>query len=279
MLAMVPTYRPAPILADLIGSLVEQGLPVAVIDDASPCTSDPLLAEIARMDGVRVLRNSRNAGIARSLNQGLRLAAELGCSWLLTVDQDSVIPPDLARILAAAGVDPRIGVIAPETICDASGALRYPTWEEDGLLLTHEVFQTGALWRVAAIASAGGFDEGLAIDGVDAAACLRLREEGYRVALARGLELRHQVGDGRQVRVLGRQVLMSNHSAQRRYTIVRNRIRLAPAEFRQSPVHAWRTIRRVAVQSALAVTLEDDRGAKARAVMRALTPRRKGAPR
>jgi len=152
----------------------------------------------------------------------------------------------------------------------------YPTWTEDGLLLTHEVFQTGALWSVAALSRVGGFDERLAMDGVDAAACLRLREAGYLVALAPGLSLTHQVGEARQVSLLGRSVVVSHHPPARRFSILRNRLRLAPAEFRQSPVHAFRTLRRVALQSALAVTVEDQRAAKARAIGRALLPSRVG---
>jgi hypothetical protein len=86
--------------------------------------------------------------------------------------------------------------------------------------------------------------------------------------------LAHRVGEGRAVRILGRTVLASGHSPERRTTIVRNRLRLAPEEFRQSPRHAMRTLRRVAVGTLLAVTVEDDRWAKARASFRGLLPHR-----
>ena len=271
VLAVVPTYRPPHAVQSLVASLRAQGMPVAVVDDASPCTTDRLLADLARMPGVEVLRNQHNTGIARSLNQGLALAQSTGASWLLTVDQDSALPSDFLRGLLAAATSPRIGVIGPKTIGDASGDLTYPTWTEDGLLLTHEVFQTGALWSVSTLGRVGGFDERLAMDGVDAAACLRLREAGYLVALAPGLALEHRVGGARQVTLLGRSVVVSHHSAERRFSILRNRLRLAPAEFRQSPLHAFRTLRRVALQSALAVTIEEQRPAKALALIGALT--------
>ncbi|MEI6363988.1 MAG: hypothetical protein WCP95_17870, partial [Actinomycetes bacterium] len=47
---------------------------------------------------------------------------------------------------------------------------------------------------------------------------------------------------------------------------------LFPAEFAQDPVHALRTLRRVAMNTALAVTVEDDRWAKARASAKGLLP-------
>lgn len=284
VLAVVPTYRPPLAVLSLIAALRDEAIPVVVVDDASPCTSDRLLAEASRMPGVSVIRNTRNAGIARSLNQGLELARSTGparsgrsdlpsgATWLLTVDQDSMLPSGYLSTLLAAATSPRIGVIGPQTIGDVSGDLTYPTWSAAGLLLTHEVFQTGALWSVAAMTRVGGFDERLGMDGVDAAACLRLREAGHLVALAPGLTLAHQVGRGRQVNLLGRSVMVSHHSPERRFTILRNRLRLAPAEFRQSPVHAFRTLRRVAVQSVLSVTVEDQRGAKVGALLRALSP-------
>jgi len=275
VLAVIPTFRPPDSVADLVQRLANQAQAVAVIDDASPCTSDRLLADLGRHGDVVVLRNLWNAGIARSLNQGLRLARERGLAWLLTVDQDSMVPEHLVPRLLEAVRSPHIGVIAPEAIEDASGSLRYPSWHDEGNLLTHEVFQTGALWSVDALASVGGFDERLAMDAVDAAACLRLRGAGFLVALAPGLSLTHRVGSARQVRVLGRSILVSNHSPERRYSIVRNRLRLAPAEFRQSPLHAARTLRRMIVQSALSVTVEHDRRSKMRAIIRAISPGRR----
>ncbi|MDI1288712.1 MAG: hypothetical protein PSX37_02015, partial [bacterium] len=79
---------------------------------------------------------------------------------------------------------------------------------------------------------------------------------------------------GRQVTVLGRTVLASGHSPERRTTMVRNRLRLAPEEFAQSPVHAFRTLRRVAMSTLLAATIEDERWAKVKGSARGLLPRR-----
>ena len=107
------------------------------------------------------------------------------------------------------------------------------------------------------------------------AACVRLRAASRRIVLVPGLSIGHRVGDGRQVTVLGRTVMATGHAPERRTTIVRNRLRLAPEEFRQSPLHAFRTLRRVAMGTLLAVTVEDDRWAKARASARGALPRRR----
>lgn len=279
VLAVVPTYRPdSEELVSLVVSLIAQTDGVVVSDDASPCTADdPLRAASAA--GAQVVRHDRNAGIARSLNAGLARAAELGMDWLLTVDQDSVVPAGYTTDLLAVAVAAQdvlgpagVGAVAAGSIDDASGPLSYPAQSAGGVLVTHEVIQTGTLWSVIALLAVGGFDERLAIDAVDAAACLHLREAGYHVVLAPGVAIGHRVGSGRQVRVLGRSVLASGHSPERRTTMVRNRLRLFPAEFAQSPTHALRTLRRIAMSTALAVTVEDHRWAKAKASARGLFP-------
>lgn len=281
--AVVPVYCPDPDdLERLVSFLIDAGIPVVVADDASPCTSDPVVRRSGDL-GASVVRHRHNAGIARSLNDGLAFATNVGSRWLLTVDQDSELPPRYVEdLLEAAGAAEQalgvglVGAIGAGSIEDASGTLAYPTTTVSGVVTTHEVIQTGTLWLVDALLAVGGFDESLGIDAVDAAACLALREAGLHVSLASGLAIAHHVGEGRQVTLLGRTVLASGHSPERRTTIVRNRLHLFPAEFAQSPTHALRTLRRVAVNTALAVTVEDDRWAKAKASARGLLPKRNG---
>ena len=269
--AVVPAYAPdAPALVELVRSLLADGLPVLVVDDGSPTVEH--LADVASL-GATTLRHEANAGIARSLNDGLVFADGHGAQWLLTVDQDTRLPAGYVEALLGS-VRPGVGVIGAETIGDASGDLDYPAHFVGGQLLTEEVFQTGSLWSVPALQTVGGFDEHFGIDAVDAAACLRLREAGFTVALAPGVRLEHQYGAGRQVQLLGRTVVATGHSPARRETMVRNRLRLFPREFRQSPRHALRTVRRLGVNVLLGITVEDDRWAKAKGAGRGLLPRR-----
>ena len=276
-MAVVPTFRPdSGALLDLLEVLAAQA-EVIVADDASPCTSDRVLADVASQ-GIPVVRHARNAGIARSLNDGLRHAQATGAAWLLTVDQDTVISGDyVARLLAVASAvsrSVRVGAVAAGRIDDAAGPLAYPVTLIDGVPTTQEVIQTGTLWSVTALEAIGGFDESLGIDAVDAAACVRLRASDYSLVLAPDVAIAHQVGASREVSVLGRTVMATGHSPERRTTIVRNRLRLAPEEFQQDPVHALRTLRRVAMGTLLSVTVEDNRWAKAKASFRGLFPAR-----
>ena len=269
--AVIPAFEPdAGALTALTSSLLEQQIPVLVVDDGSSSSHDLGGLEAS---GARVLRHDTNAGIARSLNDGLAFALECGAQWLLTVDQDTVLPEHYVASLLGA-VRPGIGVIGAETIADVAGDLAYPTKMIDGRLTTAEVFQTGSLWSVPALQLIGGFDESFGIDGVDAAACLALREAGFLVALAPGVRLEHHYGSGQAVRLLGRSVWATGHSPARRETMVRNRLRLLPREFRQSPAQALRSARRLGMNVLLGVTVEEDRWGKAKGAMRGLRPKR-----
>ena len=251
-------------------------MPVVISDDASPCTSDDLLRSL-ESDAVSVVRHRDNVGIARGLNDGLRFAQDMGATWLFTFDQDTRVPHEYLSTMRDVldSVDPSIiGALGAERISLESGAIEYPiTGDVDGLPTTEEIIQTGSAWNVAALTGVGGFDEHFGIDAVDAAACLRLRERGYRIAVVPGTVLEHHLGAATSVRVFGRDVLVTGHSPQRRASMMRNRLALFPAEFRNSPRHALRTVRRVVVNQSLGLVLEGDRWAKMRGSARGLAPR------
>ena len=281
MLAVIPTYRPPEAMRRLIEILAPQVAQVLVSDDASPCTFDPLLRTLTISTNLNLLRHRQNHGIARGLNDGLELAHAKGFPWLLTIDQDSHIDAAYVSALlqhasSRENNGEHLGAIGAETIQDAAGELTYPKRLGTHGQITEELIQTGTLWSVSALVEIGGFDESLGIDAVDAAACLRLREQGYAIAIAYGISVEHSIGSAQMVPLLGRTVMVTDHSPTRRTSMLRNRLRLFPAEFRQSPTHAVRTIRRVVANQSLGLALEGQRREKTLASLRGLLPKRSG---
>ena len=257
--AVIATYCPPPGLGEHVGTVREMVRTVVVADDASPCTFDHALARTFRQPGVLGTRFTHNAGIARSLNAGLSEAISGGSQWLLTLDQDSrcsttYVQDLLSDLQRAEEIGLSVGVIAPQSIDDKRGTIRYPINREHGWPVTEEVLQSGALWSVPLLQEVGGFDEVLGMDAVDAAACLSIRERGHDVVLSPRARLQHEWGNAHYVSLFGRTIAATGHSSQRRANIVRNRLRLFPRELRQSPTHALRTLRRVAVSNLLTVT-------------------------
>lgn len=274
MVSVVPTYRPTTGFLDLARELTRHG-PVVVSDDASPCTADPLLASIGELSGVTLFRHQHNAGIARGLNDGLQIGASVGGRWLLTVDQDTVLGADYVTNLLTSASDiskrlPCVAAVAAAEVTDGQGRIRYPVSEVSGVETTPEVIQTGTLWRIDALLEIGGFDESLGIDAVDAAACVRLRAAGYLIAVAPGVSLQHSIGSSRTLHAFGRHIMVTGHSPERRTTMLRNRLRLFPEEYAQSPRQAFRTLRRVLVNQTAGLVLESGRKGKALGSLRGL---------
>lgn len=263
----------------LIEVVAPQVTCVVVSDDASPCSFDGVFRELSQHPNVEVVRHERNAGVARGLNDGLAIAQAAGARWLLTVDQDSMVDSSLIPSLLQCAHDratsgERLGALGVEVVADASGEMRYPLMETGESAWTHEVIQTGTVWNVDALAQIGGFDETLGMDAVDAAACLGLRRAGYRIGVALGLRIDHAIGESRMIAVGNRRVMVTGHSPERRASMLRNRLRLFPAEFAESPQHALRTVRRVVVNQTVGLMLEEQRWEKAKGSIRGLRLRR-----
>ena len=279
VVALIPTYRPADSLVALSARIAAQVDSVVISDDASPCTFDATLRQAGSLDGVTTIRHQWNRGIARGLNDGLSIAREHGAIWLLTVDQDSLVGGSyVAEMVATANrrvqTGEHLGALGAGVVADASGAITYPLIESGEQATTHEVIQTGTLWNVTALDRVGGFDEDLGIDGVDAAACLRLRQAGYRIGVVESTRIDHAIGSSRMMEVAGRKIMVTGHSPERRSSMLRNRLLLFPEEFRQSPRHAVRTVRRVAVNQLAGLFLEEQRWEKTKGSIRGLVPKR-----
>jgi len=224
---------------------------------------------------VAVVRHAINAGIARGLNEGLNAALDTSATWLLTVDQDTMLPAEYVADMQAwlfqhHDRSDSIAAVGAGGVVDGDARIRYPSSTLDGIRVTDEIVQTGSMWRVSALAEIGGFDESLGIDAVDAAACVRLRAAGYVITVADGLEVKHSIGSSRRIRAFGRDIMVTGHSPERRSTMLRNRLRLFPEEFQQSPRHAFRSIRRVLVNQGVGLILETGRKDKAMGTLRGL---------
>ena len=254
VVVVIPTHRPPETLSELVAELSPLG-PIVISDDCSPVTFDGILRGLSQ-PRVTVLRHSTNQGIARALNEGLAEAKHQGATWLLTLDQDSWLSSSSAQALLASGSQQSIdsarpvGVIGAGSVHLQGGATLYSP-DTPNVHPVPEVIQSGSLWSVQALNSIGGFRTDFIMDAIDADACLRLRERGYSVLIDRKVEVNHCLGNVQPTRLLGRQILVTRHPPQRLRRMRRNRFRLFPAEFWQSPSNAMRTIRRVAINEVL----------------------------
>lgn len=196
-------------LAPCLTSVAALTGPVAellVVDNASADGSADALEE--RHPRFRVLRLRTNRGYAGGNNAGIRATR---APWVLLVNNDTVLAPDVLEAMLAAAVDPRTAAVSPRVsyfddpdIINAAGlslthagepvtrgrhAPDGPSWDEPA-----EVFGAhGAcvLYRRAALDDVGLFDEDFFAYHEEFDLAWRLRRAGWSARYAPAARLLH----------------------------------------------------------------------------------------
>lgn len=255
--AVVAAYQPDAGLPVVLASLVGQVDAVVVVDDGTP-EGTPGADRVAAVAApVRVVRHPANRGIAAALNTGTAALGDV--AWVLTMDQDSELPPGYVAALLAAGeraaaAGVRVGMVAPDAAAGVARSRRRRVAE--GVEIGGEPIQSGLLVARALLDELGGFDEGLVIDGVDTDLWLRANARGWACVAAPGVRLEHRLGNPRTVRLPGGRTLgLTVASDRRNYYRVRNLIGLVRGHGLRDPRWAAgalaREVRHLAVTNVL----------------------------
>ncbi|MBO5582251.1 MAG: glycosyltransferase family 2 protein [Bacteroidales bacterium] len=108
---MIPTYNNGGTVAEVVRRVLQQGLPVIVVDDGS---TDGTQDALKGLD-IKILRHSQNRGKGIALRTGLEEARRLGYRQALTIDADGQHDPsDIPALVAAAA--PRTLVVGSRNI-------------------------------------------------------------------------------------------------------------------------------------------------------------------
>ena len=101
-----------------LGSLAEvdwPGLDVICVDNGS--SDGSANAVRARFPDVTLIENGRNLGFAGGNNVGIRAAFERGADWVLLVNNDATVAPDVVRELDAVAQErPRAGILGGKVL-------------------------------------------------------------------------------------------------------------------------------------------------------------------
>jgi rhamnosyltransferase len=264
IVCIVPAYDPDPGLVALVGDLMAQAQDVVVVDDGSGAGRAEGIWAGCRSAGATVLHHEENRGIAAALNTGVGWATGAGAEAVLTVDQDSVVPPGFVTVLcrrwaSAAENGCPVGLLAPETV---DGLPR----QRDG----RPPIQSGQLVPMATFDRVGPFDERLFIDGVDDDFALRCLDAGLAVCVAPGLVLGHRLGAVQRLRVGGREVTLVRSAPFRSYYLARNRVALVRRHARRHPAWAAGQVFGLGRHLASMLLLAPDRRQRARAAVTGL---------
>jgi rhamnosyltransferase len=232
--AVIVTYHPDSDLFDRIERVAKQVAQTVIVDNGSPGSCIEQIRKVADKLAMHLILNASNEGIACALNEGARWAVSRGYRWVLTLDQDTVVAPDmidsLAEVFRCYPFPERLAVIGSNyrhkangrVLCDDMIGSNGSPGREMKTVLT-----SGSLVSADAFQAIGGFRDEFFIDCVDHEYCLRARAHGFNIMMTSKPVMEHGLGYLTEHRLLWRKVGTSNHSPARRYFMTRNTLILA----------------------------------------------------
>ncbi len=250
-------------LARLLHALAPQVDFGVIVDNGSK--NAKVVAGLADRFGLEIQNHQTNLGIAAAQNRGITRVLDRGADFVLLSDQDSV--PDegmVANLLRTYQAEttpnpffPGAQIALPgfqsETVAPVAAVGPVPadgrgvageglvysftTWGAKRRYIPGEgetmevpfVLASGCLIPREALLDVGPMNEGLFIDHVDLAWCMRAGAMGYRILVSGSAHLTHALGEEKVTLPWGRQV--HAQSPFRNYFMVRNTLLLQRAPF------------------------------------------------
>lgn len=221
IVAGIVTYNPdLDRLRENVESISSQVEKVVIFDNGSK-NQDRIKDEF--QDKVILIISSENIGIAAALNRLMKKSEELGATWMLSLDQDSVCPNSFCNEMSKyLKLELNFGIVAPVIVDRNVGVVGHNPEKEYKFVRT--CITSGAFTKISVWKEAGGYDEFMFIDSVDFEFCYRVRKAGYQVVQVKGVRLLHEIGKSKKRRFLFWKVNITGHSAYRKYYIARNNV-------------------------------------------------------
>jgi len=223
-----------------IDALLRQSRPldeVIIIDNGSTDGSGAMLAE--RYPQVTVLRLPENVGAAGAWAAGLPYAAiERGHDWIWNFDDDSV-PGENALEALLSGIKEipaieEVGMLAPFPVHATSGNGYTPLLWKNGfvrppkeqlqqpVLFVDLVIASGCMVRREVVEKIGLPRADFFMDFFDFEYCLRIRSQGFKIAVIMACQFAHEIGNARTVKFTGGRRLWPGYPPWREYYLSRN---------------------------------------------------------
>ena len=195
---------------------------IIVVDNDSSNVSD-IETLVASYECV-ILKQEQNVGIAKALNIGIEKARNCGAKWVLTCDQDSVLPVNLVQVFSKYFSLEQCAILCPQIYDENAETIVENEKINSSVQSIDRCITSGSMTNVQCWEEIGGFDEFLFIDGVDFDYCSRLKRNGKKIYRVNEVVMRHTIGNMRVWHWGPFKVLVLNHSPFRKYYILRNRI-------------------------------------------------------
>ncbi|HQX36022.1 MAG TPA: mycofactocin biosynthesis glycosyltransferase MftF [Microbacteriaceae bacterium] len=199
---VIPVYRHAASLERCLAALAAEGLPVVVVDDASPAADAARIAKAAAAHGARLIVRPKNGGPGEARTDGFNASS---APFVAFVDADVVASADWISRLRPLLDDPLTAAVAPRVLADVRGTSAVELYEETrseldmGAVPSRVVYGVSVGWLPTAsvimrraATSDPPFEPGLRV-GEDVDLVWRTDEAGWTVRYAPDVVNHHEV--------------------------------------------------------------------------------------
>jgi rhamnosyltransferase len=238
--AAIILYYPDDQFNDNLSSVVKQVDKIFLVNN-SESEIISVINSIPFHEKIECINFYKNRGIAAALNHTAELAIDNNFNFLLTLDQDSKLHPDLIKNFKHYIRNEDftwIGILAPNYF--------YKDYLEKGKKdYDHSVrlsMTSGSLLNLDAYKKTGPFMDKLFIDYVDIEYCLRLRKKGFEIIKIHNANIYHSLGAIKGRKFLFRDISITNHSPLRLFYRTRNRFFVYKLYFLKFPGFVLRDI-------------------------------------
>ncbi len=232
---VIPAWNHWPLTADCLTSLIRVHYPnlhIILVDNGSTDAT----AEWARRDfpAVEVIRQEQNRGFAAGINLGLRQALKSEAPYILALNNDTLVPPDLFDApIGTMESESDIGMLTcrinyaddPKRVWTVGSrrrpltlaALDFGPGRLDAQLATvprdvDYILGCAVFLRASTLSATGLFDERYFMYYEDLDLCLRFQRAGYRLRYLPQPIILHRVGASTEETQPLRQFLLARSS-------------------------------------------------------------------
>jgi len=222
--AGIVLYNPDIIrLKENINAVLPQVDFVILVDNSS-ANIEKVESEYCKLNNIFLIKNEKNMGIARALNKIVHFCEQKNCEWVLTLDQDSVIPNNAIENYVKYIHIEKVGIITLKIIdrnyLEENSSISKKS--EPKYEYVEKCITSASFINIQLCKKIGYFDEKMFIDLVDFEYCIRLRKAGYKILRLNYITLLHQLGNLQVYSIFGKKIRITNHSEIRDYYYARN---------------------------------------------------------
>jgi len=270
VVSIMVTYNPEADVIENAESIIQSCERLVLIDNGSSPNSKEFLHDLENEEKITVIYNPQNMGLGHALNQGINCLLTSpdipNFNWIATFDQDSKVDKDyFSKMLASYEAHPNkeeIAILAPNWI-EEKLINQAPSQMDNAQLQEQKtVITSGSLVKKKIFTEIGLFEEDYFIDFLDHEFCLRIRSHGYKIYMSPQVYMVHNLGNTKQHRLLGSNVMATNHNYIRRYYITRNRLYTYKKYFRTEKEWIKEDFIATAKEFIIILLFEKDRGRK-----------------